>query len=157
MTATATRTGKISGIRLAKQQLRTCNTLCCNFPWRLCTTTTWKCLFSRLVEDVNSRLLSVSFPEVRDSPLEFNSRKICQHLPKWTRWNRYHKFGRRANSLFKWLLPLGYRTKRNLLKTSSPPIQTIAGLHRKLGHNFSSKTAPSFNSTQYRPSLSRNI
>ena len=42
---------KSNRIRLAKQQLCTCITLFCTFLCRRCTTTTWKCLFSRFVED----------------------------------------------------------------------------------------------------------
>ena len=52
------------------------------------TTTTWKCLFSRFVEDVNTRQrLSFSFPELWFNLIEFISRKNCQHLTNWTRWN----------------------------------------------------------------------
>ena len=55
----------------------TCITLFCTFLSRRCTTTTWKCLISRLVEDVNTRQrLSFSFPELWYNLLEFNSRKI---------------------------------------------------------------------------------
>ena len=32
------------------------------------------------------------FPELRYKLLEFNSRKICQHLTNWTRWNKRDKF-----------------------------------------------------------------
>ena len=67
---------------------------------RHCTTTTWKCLISRFVEDGNTRQqLSFSFPELWYSPLEFNSRKIWQHL---TNWNKRDKVWSGANSLFKW-------------------------------------------------------
>ena len=48
---------------LAKQQLCTCITLS-----RHCTITTWNCLISRFVEDVNTRQrLSFSFPELWNS------------------------------------------------------------------------------------------
>ena len=64
---------------LAKQQLCTCITLFCTFHSRRCTTTTWKCLISRSVEDGNIRQqLSFSFPELWYNPLEFNSKTICQ-------------------------------------------------------------------------------
>ena len=46
---------KSNRFRLAKQQLGTCITLFCTFLCRHCTTTTWKCLISRFVEDVNTR------------------------------------------------------------------------------------------------------
>ena len=88
---------------IAKQQLCTCITLFCTFLSRRCTTTTWKCLISRFVEDGNTRQqLSFSFPELWYSLLEFNSRKICQHLTKWTRWNKRDKVWSSATSLFKW-------------------------------------------------------
>ena len=80
-TVTATRTAKSNRFRQANQQLCTCVTLFCTFLCRRCTTTTWNCLISRLVEDENTRQqLSFSFPELWYSLLEFNSRKICQHL-----------------------------------------------------------------------------
>ena len=94
---------KRNWFRLAKQQLCTCVTLFCTFLCRQCTTTTWKCLILRFVEDVNTRQrLSFSFPELWCSLLEFNSRKICQHLTKWTRWNKREKVWGSATSLFKW-------------------------------------------------------
>ena len=50
---------------LGKQQLGTCITSFCTFPCRHCTTTTWKCLISRFVEDGNTRQhFSFSFPEL---------------------------------------------------------------------------------------------
>jgi len=71
---TATATGT------AKQQLCTCITPC-TFLCRHCRTTTWKCLISRFEDDVYPRQrFSFPFPEHRYSFLEFNSRKICQHL-----------------------------------------------------------------------------
>ena len=55
-----------------------------------CTlTTTWKCLISCFVEDVNIRQrLSFPFPELLCHLLEFNSRIICQYLMNWARWNK---------------------------------------------------------------------
>ena len=77
--------------------------LCCTFLCRHCTTTTWKYLTSRFVEDVSTRQrLSFSFPELWYSLLEFNSGKNCQHLTNWTRWNKRDKVWSGANSLFKW-------------------------------------------------------
>ena len=69
-----------------------------------CTTTIWKCLISRFIEDVNTRRLSFSFPELWYSLLEFSSRNIFQHLTiaNWTSWNKYDKAWSSANSLFKW-------------------------------------------------------
>ena len=79
-------------LRLAKQ-LCTCITLFCTFLCRHFTTTTWKCLISRFVENVNARQqLSFSFSELRyRSLLEFNPRKNCQHLMNLTRWNKRDK------------------------------------------------------------------
>ena len=62
-----------------------------------------QCLISRFVEDVNTRQrLSFSFPQLWYSPLEFNSRRICQHLTNGTGWNKRDNVWSSANSLFKW-------------------------------------------------------
>ena len=62
-----------------KKQLWTCITRFCTFLSRHCTTTSWKCLISRFVEDGNTKKqLSCTFPKLCYSPLEFNSTKICQ-------------------------------------------------------------------------------
>ena len=75
------RTAKSNRFRLAKQQLCTNITLFSSFLCRHCTTTTWNCLISRFMEEVNTRLrFSVSFCELRYSPLEFNYWKNRQHL-----------------------------------------------------------------------------
>ena len=77
-TVTATRTAKWKRFGLAKQQLCTCITLFCTFLSRRCTTTTWKCLISRFVEDGNTgQQLSFSFPELWYSPSELNCQKIA--------------------------------------------------------------------------------
>ena len=89
---------KSNRFRLAKQQLCTCITLFWTFLCRRCTTTTWKCLISRCVED----FLFLWDSELQYSLLEFNYRKICQHLTNWTSWNKRDKVWSRANSLFKW-------------------------------------------------------
>ena len=44
---------------------------------------------------------SYSFLELRCSLLEFKSRKNCQHLTNWTRWNKCYKVCSSATSLFK--------------------------------------------------------
>ena len=95
---------KSNRFRLAKQQLCTCITLFCTFLYRHFTTTTWKYLISRFVENVNTRpQLYFSFSELRyRSLLEFNSRKNCQHLTNWTRWNTRDKVWGSATSLLKW-------------------------------------------------------
>ena len=74
---------KSDRFKLAKKQLCTWITLFCTFLCRHCMTTTWKCLISRFLGDVNTRRrLCFPFPELRHCPLaiEFNSRKIYQHL-----------------------------------------------------------------------------
>ena len=78
---------KSKRFRQAKQQLCTCITLFCTFPSGRCTSTTWKCLISRFVEDGNVRKNN-SFPELWYSPLEFNSKSICQPLTNWMRRNK---------------------------------------------------------------------
>ena len=95
---------KSKRFRFAKQQLCACITLFCTFLCRRWTTTTWKCLISRFVEDVNSRRLFFCFPELWYSLLEFNSRKICQHVMNWMscNWDKRDKVWSSANSLFKW-------------------------------------------------------
>ena len=92
---------KSNRFRLAKQQLCTCFTLFCTFLCSRCTTTTWKCLNSRFVEDGNTRQqLPFSFPErLWYSPLEFNSKNISQHLTNWTRWKKRDKVWSSADSL----------------------------------------------------------
>ena len=70
-----------------------------------CTTTTWKCLISRFVEDVNTRQrLSSSLPELRYSLLEFISRK--KKLPTFDELNetpsKREKVWDSVTSLFKW-------------------------------------------------------
>ena len=67
---------KSKRFRLAKQQLCTFIKLFYTFLCRHCTTTTWKCLISRFVENANTRQqLYFSFAELWYSLLEFNSRK----------------------------------------------------------------------------------
>ena len=61
---------------LIKQHLCTI----CKFLCRYCTISMWKCLISRFVENGNTRQrLSFYSPGLRHSPLEFKSRRICQH------------------------------------------------------------------------------
>ena len=67
---------KAIGFRLEKQQLCTCITLFCTFLCCRCTTTKWKCLILRFVEDVNTwELLSFSFPGRWYCILEFHYKK----------------------------------------------------------------------------------
>ena len=110
---------KIKRFRLTKQQLYTWIMLFCTFLCRRCTTTTWKRLISRFVGDVNARQrLCTSFPTLRYSLLEFNSRKKLQHLTNWLRWNKRDKDWGSACSLFKWRFRCRCRCRRRRL--SSP-------------------------------------
>ena len=53
------------------------------FLCRFCTTTTWKCLISRFMKNVNKQRRNfISLSEHGYSPLEFNSRRIGQFLTK---------------------------------------------------------------------------
>ena len=79
--------------RLAKQQRCTCITLFCTFPCRHCTTTTF-------LEENTRTTTFFSFPELRYRLLEFNSRKNCQHLTNWTRWNKHDKVWNSARDFF---------------------------------------------------------
>ena len=94
---------KSNRFRLAKKQLCTCITLLCTFLCRHCTTTTWKCLISRFVENANTRQqLYFSFAKLWYSLSEFNSRKNCKHLTNWTRWNKRDKVWSSATVPVKW-------------------------------------------------------
>ena len=66
------------------------------------STKMWKCLISRLwrtwTQDHDPLFLFLNF----DTVLEFNSRKNCQHLMNWTRWNKRNKVWSSETSLFKW-------------------------------------------------------
>ena len=57
---------------------------------------------------------SNSFFKLRYSPLEFNCRKICQHLTNWTPWNKSDKFWNSMNSLLK--RHFRHRRRRHCLK-----------------------------------------
>ena len=100
---------------LAKKTLHMYNAFFCSFLSRRCTTTAWKCLISRFVEDGNIRQHFFFFPELWYSPSEFNSKKICQHLTNYTRWNKRDKVSGSANSLFKWR----FRSRRRCCYLSS--------------------------------------
>ena len=75
--------GKKKALALDHTELCTCITLVCTFLWRHGTTTTWRFLILRFMEDVNTRQrFSFPFSELRYSLLEFNSRKT---LPTFSR------------------------------------------------------------------------
>ena len=86
---------------------------------------TWKCLISRFVVDMNTRQrLSFSFPELWYGLLEFNFREICQHLTNCASWNKRDKVWSSANSIFKW----GFRSRRRRCYLSSRFKDKVGGI-----------------------------
>ena len=68
---------------IRKQQFHTCITLFCIFLSRFCTTTSWKCLISRLMEGVNKKRRNFSsFSELGYGDWKFSFRRVCVHLTK---------------------------------------------------------------------------
>ena len=64
-----------------------------------CTTTTWKCLFSRFVED----LIAWTWLSFLFLDFDINSRKNCQrYLTNWRRRNKRDKILSSATSLLEW-------------------------------------------------------
>ena len=89
--------------RLAKQQLCTCITLFCTFLCRHCTTTAWNFLFSRFMEGMNRKQqFSFSFPEIRYSLLEFNSRKVRHYLSELNEMEWTQQSLKQREFSFKW-------------------------------------------------------
>ena len=88
---------KSNKFRWLKQQL--CITLFCTFLTRRFTAKTWKCLISRLSR-TGTQDKTFSFPKLWYSPLEFNSKKSCQHLTKKAGWNKRDKVWGSGNSPF---------------------------------------------------------
>ena len=61
----------------------------CTFLYRPCTTTTWKCLTARFMEDVNKRRrISFSLYKLECGPQEINPREIRLHLQFSANWNK---------------------------------------------------------------------
>ena len=108
---------KAKRFRLAKQQLCTCITLFCTFVCRHRTTTTWKYLISRFVDNVNTRQRLYSI-------LEVNSAKNWQYLTNWTRWNKRDKVWSSVNSPFNWR----FRNRSRRCCLSSVIYQSAQGL-----------------------------
>ena len=108
-------------LRLVKQQFYACITLLCTFLCHHCTTTTWKCLIL-----LGGRDFLFSFLEVQCSLLEFNSRKQCQNLRNWRRWNRCDEVWSSATSLFEWCFRSRRRPfvafKSSLIKRRQTPL-----------------------------------
>ena len=79
-------------------------------------------LTSRFVEDVNTRQRLPFFLQLRYSLLQFNSRKSCQHLTNWERWNKGYKGCSSATSLFRWR----FRSRRRRRRCCSSSLFTRA-------------------------------
>ena len=124
--ATATGTAK-KGIRfrLVKQQLFTCIILFWTFLCRHYRTTTWKCLISRFVEDVNTRkrLFSFFLRSIQSLRLQLQ-KTFFQHFMTWTRWNKRDKVWSRANSL----LGCRFRSRRRRCRLSFFSLPTACRL-----------------------------
>ena len=83
---------KSNRFRLAKQQQSKPITLFSTFPCPHCTTTTWNFLYRVLWRTwTKDKDLTSLLSELRHSHLEFNFRKIRQHLTNWMRWNSSDK------------------------------------------------------------------
>ena len=55
----------------------------CTFLSRFCTTTTWKCLISCFMEDVNKQRRNfISLSQLGYGPLKFSFRRVRLHLTK---------------------------------------------------------------------------
>ena len=109
--------GNQNGKKAIKQQLCSCITL---FFCRHCTTTTWKCLISRFVEDVNTReRLSCSFPEL---PYRFKSRKICEIKFEVGRVHFLVTFSQASPS---WLLKLPILVTKQLSMTATDSLSSF--------------------------------
>ena len=68
---------------ISKKQLCTCITLFCTFLSRFCATTTWKCLISRFMEDVNKQRRNfISLSELEYGSLKFSFRRVRLQLTK---------------------------------------------------------------------------
>ena len=74
----------------------------CTFLYRFYTTTTWKCLISRFIEDVNKQRRNfISLSELGYGHLKFSFRRVRPHLTKYVGRNNRYKDWKNANSLFK--------------------------------------------------------
>ena len=95
--------GKNNRFRLAKQQLCSCITLFCTFLCRSCTTTTWKCLLSRFVEDrehKKRKFFLLSWTSMQSFRIQLQKKIQCQRLTNWTEWNKRDKVWCSLTSLF---------------------------------------------------------
>ena len=98
---------------LAKQPLCTCITLFSTFLCCICTTTTWKCLISRFMEDaVNEwRQSFLSLSKLEGGPQGINFREIRWHLTFSADWNKRDEVRKNANWFLKWLSRCRHRLR----------------------------------------------
>ena len=114
-------------LRLAQQQHCTCITLFCTFLSRRYTTTTWKCLTSRFVDDENTgQQLSFSFPELWSSFQHSAPKKFANIWPFGRVGIRAMKFEAARHHFFKWR----FRSRRRRCCLSSLLIQPDGRIHR---------------------------
>ena len=100
---TATRTAKSNRLRLAKHHFWMCITLFLNISLPSLHNYNVKLPnFTFCRRHKHKPTSFFSFSELWYSPLKFNSRKICQHLTNWTKWNNRYKVWSSMKSLFKW-------------------------------------------------------
>ena len=98
---------------LSKTRILHVHRICgfCTFLCRHCTTTTWKCLISRFMEDVTKRRrIFLSFSKLGCGSQEINSRKIRLHLTFSADGNKRDNVWKKANALSK--LRFCYRRRR---------------------------------------------
>ena len=87
--------------RLTKQQLCRCIMLFCTISLQSLHDYMFHVLWRTWICKLRQRL-PFSFPELQYSLLEFNSRKNCQRLTNWMRWNKSDKVWSSLTLLFKW-------------------------------------------------------
>ena len=72
-----------------------------HFLCRHCTTTTWKCLMSRFMKDLNKQCQNfLSLYELGYGWQKFSSRRVRLYLTKYASWNNHDKDWKNVNSLF---------------------------------------------------------
>ena len=80
---TATRTSKNNTFYKQDNNFARSSRFFVHFFARFCTTTAWKCLISRFMEDVNKQRRNfISLSVLGCGPKEFNSRRVRLHLTK---------------------------------------------------------------------------
>ena len=97
----------------------------CTFFFRHCTTTTWKCLISRFMEDVNKRRrIFLSLSRLECCPQEINSREFLPHVTSSVNWNKREKVWENASSFQKWRFRCRRRRRSNRRSIFIGKVQT---------------------------------